>query len=109
MSLEVPSSSTEIVWVPVRDDHPTAGEINLSAVGIEVALPVDGVTPSAWTTTTWETGTWRRGEDRYYLAKLQVGTGGFTLSAGSTYRAWVRVGGASGAVVKGGTIKAINT
>lgn len=109
MALELPSATNETVYLPVRNDRPASGEYDLSGTTVEIALPVEGVAPSTWSSTTWETGTWRRGDERYHLAKVVIGSGGFTITAGNTYRAWCRIGGASGAVVKGGTVKAINT
>lgn len=105
--IEVPAGSTETIPVPVRHEDPVTGESVLSAYSVEVALPVDGVAPSSWTATTWKSGTKVEGGDRYYLVNLLVGTGGFTLTAGNTYRCWVRID--NKVLVKTDTIKAINT
>jgi hypothetical protein len=56
---------------------------------------------------TWATGTIRKGDDRFYVAVAPLS--GYTLVSGTTYQAWVRVGGVGGAIVKSGTLKAIST
>lgn len=108
--ITVHPSSIETVHLPVRDNHPINGDVNLSTLVVEVALPVDGVAPSVWVTTAWETGTMRVDADRFYLAKFNLGTD-FTLTNGSTYRAWARVttSGANKAYVTGGRVVADNT
>lgn len=108
LSLEIHFDSTEIVHLPVIDEHPTLGPVVLSASGVEVALPASSAAPSVWITTSWASGTWRQGDRRWYMAELDLSD--FTLSAGTTYQPWVRIGGSNGAIVKtAGTIKAINT
>lgn len=107
MSIEVHPSSVESLFAPILSVHPSSGPVDLSGLGVEVALPVSGVAPSTWVSSTWASGTWRRGDDRYYLATIVLSS--FSLSAGSSYQAWVRIGGASGAIVKSGIIKAANT
>lgn len=107
MSLEIHASSVETLYFPVRSEHPTNGEIDLSGQTVEVALPAVGAAPSSWVAASWLSGTLRKGDDRYYVAS--AATSGYSLSSGTTYQAWVRVGGASGAIVKSGTVKAINT
>ena len=108
MSVEVHASSIEILHLPVIDEHPTLGPVVLSATTVEVALPAVGAAPSAWVTTAWASGTYRQGDRRWYMAELDLDD--FTLAAGTTYQPWVRVGGATGAILKAAdTIKAINT
>jgi hypothetical protein len=108
MPLEIHPSTVETLYFPVRSEHPTAGEQVLSGQTIEVALPAVGAAPSSWITGAWATGTRRYGADRYYLAT--VATSSLTIASGTTYQPWLRIGGASGAIVKcGGTIKVSNT
>lgn len=108
MSLEIHYQSVETVLIPCIDLHPTLGPTILSASGVEVALPAVGASPVTWVTTTWASGTYRRGDDRWYMANLALSS--FSLSAGTTYQPWVRIGGGSGKIVKAtDTIKAINT
>lgn len=108
MSVEVHYQSVETLYLPVLKEHPGTGPVILSGQTVEVAMPTSGAAPSTWVTTTWASGTLRRGDDRWYLAELDLSD--FSLSAGSTYQPWVRIGGAGGALVKASdTIKAINT
>lgn len=107
-ALEIHPSTVETLYFPVRSEHPTAGSVALSLLTIEVAMPAVGASPSSWITAAWATGTRRYGASRYYLAT--VATSSLTLSNGTTYQPWLRVGGASGAIVKcGGTVKVSNT
>lgn len=107
-TLEIYSSSVETIYYPIKNVHPTTGAVDMSALTVEVALPAVGVSPSTWVTASWATGTIHDGDHRYYV--VQSATSGFTLTAGTTYQPWVRVGGASGSVSKvPTTIKAINT
>ena len=100
--------SVETLHVPVRQEHPTTGPVVLSGDTVEVALPAVGAAPTTWVVTSWATGTYRQGDSRYYMALLSLS--GFTLSAGTTYQPWVRIGGVGGAIIKvPDTIKAINT
>lgn len=106
--LEIHPSTVETLYFPVRSEHPAAGPVVLSAMTIEVALPAVGAAPSTWVTAAWGSGTRRYGRDRYYLAT--VATSSLTIASGTTYQPWLRIGGASGAIVKcGGTIKVSNT
>lgn len=105
--ITVHPSSVETVHLPVKDNHPITGDVDLSALVVEVALPVDGVAPSTWVTTTWETGTMPIDGERWYLAKVRLGTD-FTLTDGNTYRAYARIttSGSNKAYVKGGRVAA---
>lgn len=106
--LEIHPSTVESLYFPVRAEHPTTGASALSAQTVEIAIPAVGAAPSSWVTGSWASGTMRRGDDRYYVATAS--TSGFTFANGTSYQPWIRVGGASGAIVKcGGTIKAANT
>lgn len=109
--ITVHPSSVETVHLPVRDNHPINGDVTLSALTVEVALPVDGVAPTVWVTTAWETGTWLAPDGyRYYLAKILLGDD-FTLVDGTTYQAYARVTvtGTDKAYVKGGRVQADST
>jgi hypothetical protein len=106
LSIELHDDSVETLYFPVRSEHPTSGEIDLTGQTVHVALPVVGVAPSVWVAATWLNGSMRKGDDRYFIAS--VSTSGFTLNGGSSYQGWVRVGGASGAIVKAsGVIKVV--
>lgn len=110
MAIQVPASSTETVYFPVKSTHPINGDVDLSALVVEVAVPLDSASPSTWVTTSWATGTKRINGERYYLAIINLGSGGsFTLTAGNTYRAWCRVttGGSNKAMLKGGQVVAV--
>lgn len=110
MAIRVPASSTETVYFPVKSTHPINGPTDLSILVVEVAVPLDNSAPSVWVTTTWESGTKKINGERYYLARIALGSGGsFTLSAGNTYRAWCRIttGGSNKAMIEGGQIVAI--
>lgn len=108
--ITVHPSSIETVHLPVRDNHPISGDVDLSLMVVEVSLPVDGVAPSVWVTTTWESGTMRIDGERHYLAKINLGTD-FTLTNGNTYQSYARVttSGSNKAYVKGGRVAADNT
>lgn len=107
MALELHYQSVETLYIPIRSEHPTTGEINLSVSAVAVAMPLVGVAPSTWVNETWASGTIRRGDERYYV--VQVPTSGFTFASGSAYQAWVRVGGVGGSITKAGVIQAIST
>lgn len=108
MSVEVHYQSVEVLHVPVIRIHPTTGPVVLSGETVEVALPASSAAPTTWVVTSWASGTSRKGDDRWYMAELDLAD--FVIAAGTTYQPWVRIGGASGAIVKADdTIKAINT
>lgn len=96
--LELHPSTVETLYFPVRSEHPTTGAAALSGSSVDIALPADGVAPSSWISATWQSGTHRYGDHRYYVAG--VSTSSLTLSNGTTYQPWIRVGGASGAIIK---------
>lgn len=107
MALELHYQSVEDLYIPIRSEHPTTGEVNLSVSAVAVALPAVGVAPTTWVTLSWATGTIRRGDDRYYV--VVVPTSSFTFVANTSYQAWVRVGGVGGSITKAGVIQAITT
>lgn len=106
---EVHPSSIETLHVLVRNDHVTTGDVDISSLVVEVALPVSGVAASTWVTTTWESGTRVVNGERYYAAKLNLSD--FTIANGSVYQAFARIttGGSNKAYVKGGRVKVTNT
>lgn len=107
-TLEVHPSTVESIYFPVRSDHPTTGPQALNALTVEIACPTDGVAPSSWITASWSSGTRKYGEHRYYVAA--VSTSSLSLSNDTTYQPWIRIGGASGAIIKcPSKIKATNT
>lgn len=106
--IEVHVDSIEDIYLPVRNSHPTTGDVDLSVYAVHVAIPLVGASPSSWVACTWASGTYRQGDDRYYVVTMD--TDNFTFAAGSTYQPWVRVNGVGGAIIKvDGTIKAVNT
>lgn len=108
MSLEIHPSTVETLYFPVRSEHPTAGEQALNGLTVEIAMPAQGAAPSVWVAGAWATGTRRYGVERYYLAT--VATDDLTISSGTTYQPWLRLGGSSGALIKvGGTVKVSDT
>lgn len=108
MPVEIHASSIENLYLPIKDDAPTSAPVTLSALDVEVALPAVGASPSSWVACTWASGTLRDGDDRYYVVVADLDD--FTLSSGTTYQPWIRIGGASGSITKvPGTVKAIST
>jgi hypothetical protein len=108
LSLEIHPSSVQNIYLKVLAEHPTTGPVVLSSQTVEVAMPAIGASPSTWVTLSWATGTSRIGDKRYYV--VVVPTSSFTFSANTTYQPWIRIGGASGAIIKNdGTIKVVNT
>lgn len=98
MSLEIHPSSVQFIFFDVANIHPTTGPVNLSLLGVEIAIPQVGNAPSSWITCTWATGTKRVGDKRYYV--VVVDTDDLTIADGNTYQPWIRIGGATGAIVK---------
>lgn len=106
MSLDVHASSVQFVYIPVLNDHPTTGPINLSSLTVEVALPATGAAPSSWIACAWATGTKLIGDVRYYVVEMDMDD--FTIAAGTTYQPWVRINSVS--IIKAGdTIRAIDS
>lgn len=104
MQVEVHPSSVQNLYLPVRDKPPTGAEVALSSQTVEVALPAVGASPSSWVTASWASGTLRKGDARYYVAVADLDD--HTLADGTTYQPWVRVGGATGSIIKvPGTLK----
>lgn len=107
MTIQVHEDSVEIVHMRIRDAHPLTGDGDITGETLQVALPIDGVAPSAWSNSTWEADPEYVDGQWYYLAKFQLNGSGFALAAGTTYRMWSRVG-AGPIMLKGDTIQAID-
>lgn len=106
--IELHVDSIEEIYLPVRNSHPTTGDVDLSSLAVHVAIPTVGASPSSWVECTWASGTQRQGDDRYYVVVMDTSV--FSFSAGTTYQPWIRINGVGGAIVKvDGTIRAINT
>lgn len=98
MSLEIHPSSIQFIFFDVANIHPTTGPVDLSLLDVEIAIPQVGNPPSSWITCTWATGSKRVGDKRYYV--VVVDTDDLTLADNTTYQPWIRIGGATGAIVK---------
>lgn len=107
MALEFHYQTVENFYIPIRSEHPTTGPSDLTGQAVAVALPIVGVAPSTWVNETWASGSIRRGDDRFYV--VVVATSGFSFASGSSYQAWVRIGGAGGSITKAGVLQAIST
>lgn len=108
MTIQVQEDSVEIVHMRIRDGHPLTGDGDLTGQTLQVALPVDGIVPSVWSSSTWEPDPEYVDGHWYYLAKFQMNGAGFNLTGSTTYRMFAKVG--SGPVIlKGDTLYAFTT
>ncbi|MDY7101000.1 MAG: hypothetical protein S0880_07415 [Actinomycetota bacterium] len=111
MVARVPSTSVEKVWLPVRQDHPIDGPVDLTGFDVEVAFIDRGAgrepEPGDWQTAAWEATAWTDPDEglTWWLAYVTVGAGDLDLDV-DAYQGWARVD--STAVVKGGRLMIID-
>lgn len=103
----ISQKSNEVIWVPLRSEHPITGVQVLTALPVELAFKLDDDPETAdWFPATWESTPWNNPEDGldYYLAKLEIGPGGaFTFTKGN-WLVWARIDSGSDKPVIGPTI-----
>jgi hypothetical protein len=89
----VSALSNEVIWVPVRSDHPISGAAVLTSYTVEIAVTTGDPGALDWKAATWEASTKTIGGVAYYLARIEIGPNGgaLTLTDGVTYQVHARV------------------
>lgn len=91
----IDDQSLELVWVPIRSEHPVDGPEDISSTTVELAFVPVGQAPveADWHEATWEDETKTIDGTAYYLARILVGPGGGAVSFTSTttYDVYARV------------------
>ena len=105
MTIQVHKDTVEVIHMRIRDNHPLTGGGDLTGETLQVALPIDGDAPSAWSNSTWESDPEYKDGEWYYLARFQLNSTGFDLAGETTYRMYAKVGSGP-VIVKGDTLYA---